>query len=160
MKNVLRDWLGINEEKYQLELEIDRLRVDLANKDANLEGLDDELQDLRGELETIKYEVEDKITYSDAEELVRDLAYCDIEYVKNDLEGEMDYSEMTDKVFDLVMEEIKNRDTLQSLVEDKLNAMADEGRGSGGDYSDSMVTSIIEDVTDDVMEKIIYKLRA
>ena len=65
MKNVLRDWLGINEEKYQLELEIDRLRVDLANKDANLEGLDDELQDLRGELETIEYKMDDKVEQSD-----------------------------------------------------------------------------------------------
>ena len=145
MKNVLRDWLGINEEKYQLELEIDRLRVDLANKDANLEGLDDELQDLRGELETIEYKMDDKVEQSDLEDSIQE---------------EIDYESISDSVFDLVMEEIKNRDTLQSLVEDKLNAMADEGRGSGGEYSDSMVTSIIEDVTDEVMEKIIYKLRA
>ena len=145
MKNVLRDWLGINEEKYQLELEIDRLRVDLANKDANLEGLDDELQDLRGELETIEYRMDDKVEQSDLEDSIQE---------------EIDYESISDSVFDLVMEEIKNRDTLQSLVEDKLNAMADEGRGSGGEYSDSMVTSIIEDVTDEVMEKIIYKLRA
>lgn len=145
MKNVLRDWLGINEEKYQLELEIDRLRVDLANKDANLEGLDDELQDLRGELETIEYRMDDKVEQSDLEDSIQE---------------EIDYESISDSVFDLVMEEIKNRDTLQSLVEDKLNAMADEGRGSGGEYSDSMVTSIIEEVTDEVMEKIIYKLRA
>lgn len=145
MKNVLRDWLGINEEKYQLELEIDRLRVDLANKDANLEGLDDELQDLRGELETIEYRMDDKVEQSDLEDSIQE---------------EIDYESISDSVFDLVMEEIKNRDTLQSLVEDKLNAMADESRGSGGEYSDSMVTSIIEEVTDEVMEKIIYKLRA
>lgn len=145
MKNVLRDWLGINEEKYQLELEIDRLRVDLANKDANLEGLDDELQDLRGELETIEYRMDDKVEQSDLEDSIQE---------------EIDYESISDSVFDLVMEEIKNRDTLQSLVEDKLNTMADEGRGSGGEYSDSMVTSIIEEVTDEVMEKIIYKLRA
>lgn len=142
MKNVLRDWLGINEEKYQLELEIDRLRVDLANKDADL---NDELQDLRGELENIEYKIDDKVEQSDLEDSIQE---------------EIDYESISDSVFDLVMEEIKNRDTLQSLVEDKLNAMADEGRGSGGEYSDSMVTSIIEDVTDEVMEKIIYKLRA
>ena len=142
MKNVLRDWLGINEEKYQLELEIDRLRVDLSNKDADL---NDELQDLRGELENIEYKMDDKVEQSDLEDSIQE---------------EIDYESISDSVFDLVMEEIKNRDTLQSLVEDKLNAMADEGRGSGGEYSDSMVTSIIEDVTDEVMEKIIYKLRA
>ena len=160
MKNVLRNWLGINEEKLALETQLNKLQQKMDYLDASYSDVDDKVDNLESEVSDIKYEVEDKITYSDAEELVRDLAYCDIEYVKNDLEGEMDYSEMTDKVFDLVMEEIKNRDTLQSLVEDKLNAMADERRGSGGEYSDSMVTSIIEDVTDEVMEKIIYKLRA
>ena len=160
MKNVLRNWLGINEEKIALETQLNKLQNKLDYLDASYSDVDDKVDNLESEVIDIKYEVEDKITYSDAEELVRDLAYCDIEDVKNDLDSEMDYSEMTDKVFDLVMEEIEKRDTLQSLVEDKLNAMADEGRGSGGEYSDSMVTSIIEDVTDEVMEKIIYKLRA
>ena len=160
MKNVLRDWLGINEEKLALETQLNKLQQKMDYLDASYSDVDDKVDNLESEVSDIKYEVEDKITYSDAGDIVRDIAYCDIDDIKNDLDSEMDYSEMTDKVFDLVMEEIKNRDTLQSLVEDKLNAMADEGRGSGGDYSDSMVTSIIEDVTDDVMEKIIYKLRA
>jgi len=112
MKNVLRDWLGINEEKLALETQLNKLQQKMDYLDASYSDVDDKVDNLESEVSDIKYEVEDKITYSDAEELVRDLAYCDIEYVKNDLEGEMDYSEMTDKVFDLVMEEIKNRDTL------------------------------------------------
>ena len=108
MKNVLRDWLGINEEKLALETQLNKLQQKMDYLDASYSDVDDKVDNLESEVSDIKYEV----------------------------------------------------DTLQSLVEDKLNAMADEGRGSGGEYSDSMVTSIIEEVTDDVMEKIIYKLRA
>jgi hypothetical protein len=154
MKNVLRDWLGINEEKFALEVQLNKLQQKLDYLDASYADVDDKVDSLESEVSDVKYEVEDKPTYSEAEELVRDLAYCDIEYVKSDLEDEMDYSEITDNVFDLVMQEIENRDTLQELVENKLEALTDEGRNNTGAYPD--ITEIVEDV----VEELINKLRA
>jgi hypothetical protein len=154
MKNVLRDWLGINEEKFALEVQLNKLQQKLDYLDASYADVDDKVDNLESEVSDVKYEVEDKPTYSEAEELVRDLAYCDIEYVKSDLEDEMDYSEITDNVFDLVMQEIENRDTIQELVEHKLEALTDEGRNNTGAYPD--ITEIVEDV----VEELINKLRA
>jgi len=154
MKNVLRDWLGINEEKFALEVQLNKLQQKLDYLDASYADVDDKVDNLESEVNDMKYEVEDKPTYSEAEELVRDLAYCDIEYVKSDLEDEMDYSEITDNVFDLVMQEIENRDTLQELVEAKLESLNDEGRNNTGAYPD--ITEIVEDV----VEELINKLRA
>ena len=154
MKNVLRDWLGINEDKFALEVQLNKLQQKLDYLDASYADVDDKLDNLESEVSDMKYEVEDKPTYSEAEELVRDLAYCDIEYVKSDLEDDMDYSEITDNVFDLVMQEIENRDTLQELVEAKLEALTDEGRNNTGAYPD--ITEIVEDV----VEELINKLRA
>ncbi len=154
MKNVLRDWLGINEEKFALEVQLNTLQQKLDYLDASYADVDEKVDNLDSEVSDMKYEVEDKPTYSEAEELVRDLAYCDIEYIKSDLEGEMDYSEITDNVFDLVMQEIENRDTLQELVEQKLEALTDEGRNNTGAYPD------ITEVVEDVVEELINKLRA
>jgi hypothetical protein len=152
MKNVLRDWLGINEEKFALEVQLNKLQQKLDYLDASYADVDDKVDNLESEVSDVKYEVEDKPTYSEAEELVRDLAYCDIEYVKSDLEDEMDYSEITDNVFDLVMQEIENRDTLQELVENKLEALTDEGRNNTGAYPD--ITEIVEDVVEELINKL------
>ena len=152
MKNVLRDWLGINEEKFALEVQLNKLQQKLDYLDASYADVDDKVDSLESEVSDVKYEVEDKPTYSEAEELVRDLAYCDIEYVKSDLEDEMDYSEITDNVFDLVMQEIENRDTLQELVENKLEALTDEGRNNTGAYPD--ITEIVEDVVEELINKL------
>ena len=152
MKNVLRDWLGINEEKFALEVQLNKLQQKLDYLDASYADVDDKVDNLESEVSDVKYEVEDKPTYSEAEELVRDLAYCDIEYVKSDLEDEMDYSEITDNVFDLVMQEIENRDTLQELVEHKLEALTDEGRNNTGAYPD--ITEIVEDVVEELINKL------
>ena len=154
MKNVLRDWLGINEEKFALEVQLNTLQQKLDYLDASYADVDDKVEGLESEVSDMKYEIEDKPTYSEAEELVRDTAYCDIEYIKSDLEDEMDYSEITDTVFDLVMQEIENRDTLQELVETKLEALTDEGRNNTGAYPD------ITEVVEDVVEELINKLRA
>ena len=152
MKNVLRDWLGINEEKFALEVQLNKLQQKLDYLDASYADVDDKVDSLESEVSDVKYEVEDKPTYSEAEELVRDLAYCDIEYVKSDLEDEMDYSEITDNVFDLVMQEIENRDTLQELVEHKLEALTEEGRNNTGAYPD--ITEIVEDVVEELINKL------
>ncbi len=154
MRNVLRDWLGINEEKFALEVQLNTLQQKLDYLYASHEDIDEKVEGIDGEVNDIKYELQDKPTYSEAEEIVRDTAYCDIEYIKSDLEDEMDYSEITDNVFDLVMQEIENRDTLQELVEQKLEALTDEGRNNTGAYPD------ITEVVEDVVEELINKLRA
>jgi hypothetical protein len=138
MKNVLRDWLGINEEKFALEVQLNKLQQKVG--------------DLEGELSDVKYELEDKTNNGDVEDIVRYTAYCDIDDINNDLDSEMDYSEITDTVFDLVMQEIENRDTLQELVEAKLESLNDEGRNNTGAYPE--ITEIVEDVVEELINKL------
>ena len=147
MKNVLRDWLGINEEKFALEVQLNTLQQ-------KLDELDEKYSDVDDKVESLKYEVEDKVSEWDLDDRIREIAYYDIDDIKNDLDEDMDYSEITDNVFDLVMQEIENRDTLQELVEAKLEALTDEGRNNTGAYPD--ITEIVEDV----VEELINKLRA
>jgi chromosome segregation ATPase len=147
MKNVLRDWLGINEEKFALEVQLNTLQQ-------KLDELDEKYSDVDDKVESLKYEVEDRVSEWDLDDRIREIAYYDIDDIKNDLDEDMDYSEITDNVFDLVMQEIENRDTLQELVEAKLEALTDEGRNNTGAYPD--ITEIVEDV----VEELINKLRA
>ena len=154
MKNVLRDWLGINEEKFALEVELQKMQQKLDYLYGSHEDVDDKLDNLDTEVSNMKYELEDKISEYDIDDRIRDVAYYDIDDIKNDLEDDMDYSEITDNVFDLVMQEIENRDTIQELVEAKLEALTDEGRNNTGAYPD--ITEIVEDV----VEELINKLRA
>lgn len=152
MKNVLRDWLGINEEKFALEVQLNKLQQKLDYLDASYADVDDKLDNLDSEVSNMKYELEDKISEYDIDDRIRDIAYYDIDDVKNDLEEDMDYSEITDNVFDLVMQEIENRDTLQELVENKLEALTDEGRNNTGAYPD--ITEIVEDVVEELINKL------
>lgn len=154
MKNVLREWLGINEEVRQLQKQLNTLQQKLDYLDASYAEVDDKVEGLDGSLNELKYEVEDKVSDYDLDDRVRDIAYYDIDDIKNDLDADLDYSEMTDTVFDLVMQEIENRDTLQELVEAKLEALTDEGRNNTGAYPD------ITEVVEDVVEELINKLRA
>ena len=112
------------------------------------------MESLDGSLSELKYEVEDKISEWDLDDRIRDIAYCDIDDIKGDIDIEVEYEEVTDTVFDLVMQEIQNRDTLQELVETKLEALTDEGRNNTGAYPD------IAEVVEDVVEELINKLRA
>ena len=152
MKNVLRDWLGINEEKFALEVQLNKLQQKLDYLYGSHEDVDDKLDNLDSEVSNMKYELEDKISEYDIDDRIRDIAYYDIDDVKNDLEEDMDYSEITDNVFDLVMQEIENRDTLQELVENKLEALTDEGRNNTGAYPD--ITEIVEDVVEELINKL------
>jgi hypothetical protein len=154
MKNVLRDWLGINEEKFALEVQLNTLQQKLDYLDASYADADDKLESLDGSLSELKYEVEDKVSEYDVGDIVRDIAYYDIDDIKSDLDINIDYEEVADTVFDLVMQEIQNRDTLQELVEAKLEALTDEGRNNTGAYPD------ITEVVEDVVEELINKLRA
>ena len=152
MKNVLRDWLGINEEKFALEVQLNKLQQKLDYLYGSHEDVDDKLDNLDSEVSNMKYELEDKISEYDIDDRIRDVAYYDIDDIKNDLEEDMDYSEIADTVFDLVMQEIENRDTLQELVENKLEALTDEGINNTGAYPD--ITEIVEDVVEELINKL------
>ena len=154
MKNVLRDWLGINEEKFALEVQLNTLQQKLDELNEKYSDVDSRIYDLDSSINEVKYEVEDKVSEWDLDDRVRDIAYYDIDDIKNDLDIDVDYSEISDTVFDLVMQEIENRDTLQELVETKLEALTDEGRNNTGAYPD------ITEVVEDVVEELINKLRA
>jgi len=152
MKNVLRDWLGINEEKFALEVQINKLQQKLDYLEDKYTEVDGKAENLDSEVSNMKYELEDKISEYDIDDRIRDVAYYDIDDIKNDLEEDMDYSEITDTVFDLVMQEIENRDTIQELVEAKLESLNDEGRNNTGAYPD--ITEIVEDVVEELINKL------
>ena len=147
MKNVLRDWLGINEEKFALEVQLNTLQQ-------KLDELDEKYTDVDDKVDNLKYEVEDKVSEWDLDDRIRDIAYYDIDDIKNDLDIDIDYEEVADTVFDLVIQEIEHRDTIQELVEQKLEAMTNEARESEGTPLD------ITEIAEDVVEQLINKLRA
>ena len=153
MKNVLRDWLGINEEKFALEVQLNTLQQKLDYLDASYADVDDKVESLDGSLSELKYEVEDKVSEWDLDDRVRDIAYYDIDDIKNDLNIEVDYEEVTDTIFDLVMQEIENRDTLMELVKGEIENFTSTTEEQGYPVD---ITAIVEDV----VEQLINKLRA
>ena len=152
MKNVLRDWLGINEEKFALEVELQKMQQKLDYLYGSHEDVNDKLDNLDTEVSNMKYELEDKISEYDIDDRIRDVAYYDIDDIKNDLEEDMDNSEVVDTVFDLVMEEIENRDTIQELVEAKLESLNYKGGNNTSAYQD--ITEIVEDVVEELINKL------
>ena len=153
MKNVLRDWLGINEEKFALEVQLNTLQQKLDYLDASYADVDDKVESLDGSLSELKYEIEDKVSEWDLDDRIRDIAYYDIDDIKNDLDEDMDYSEVTDTIFDLVMQEIENRDTLMELVKGEIENFTSTTEEQGYPVD---ITAIVEDV----VEQLINKLRA
>ncbi|MCH9712543.1 MAG: hypothetical protein K0U20_07980 [Proteobacteria bacterium] len=153
MKNVLRDWLGINEEKFALEVQLNTLQQKLDYLYASHEDADEKLESLDGSLSELKYEVEDKVSEWDLDDRIRDIAYYDIDDIKSDLDIDIDYEEVADTVFDLVMQEIENRDTLQELVKGEIENFTSTTEAQGYPVD---ITEIVEDV----VEELINKLRA
>ncbi len=153
MKNVLRDWLGINEEKFALEVQLNTLQQKLEELDEKYKDADRRIYDLDGSLSELKYEVEDKVSDYDLDDRVRDIAYYDIDDIKNDLNIEVEYEEVTDTIFDLVMQEIENRDTLMELVKGEIENFTSTTEEQGYPVD---ITAIVEDV----VEQLINKLRA
>lgn len=139
IKNLLRDWLEISEDKFHLDAELIRMRNKIDSLESQLGDAEYHIEDLKRTAGDLEYTVEDKVSTWDIEEYVEDA---------------ISYDTITDSVFDLVMQEIENRDTLQELVENKLEALTDEGRNNTGVYPD--ITEIVEDV----VEELINKLRA
>lgn len=150
MKNVLRDWLGINEEKFALEVQLNKLQQKLDYLEDKYTEVDDKLDNLDTEVSNMKYELEDKISEYDIDDRIRYVAYYDIDDIKNDLEEDMDYSEIADTVFDLVMQEIENRDTLKELVSAEIEGFTNTTEAQG--YPD--ITEIVEDVVEELINKL------
>ena len=139
IKSFLRDWLEISEDKLYLDAELIKMRNKIDSLEGQLGDAEYHIEELKRATGDLEYTLEDKVSTWDIEEYVEDA---------------ISYDTITDSVFDLVMQEIENRDTLQELVENKLEALTDEGRNNTGVYPD--ITEIVEDV----VEELINKLRA
>jgi len=148
MKKQLRKWLGIEEDTTQLNTKVQGFYTDLVDQ---LEYQRDEITRLKSYIDDIQRELEDKVASWDVEDIVRDIAYYDIDDIKSDLEDIMDYDVVSDTVFDLVMQEIENRDTLEELVKSEIENLPTFTESNPVD-----ITNIVEDV----VEELINKLRA
>jgi hypothetical protein len=146
IKNLLRDWLEISEDKFHLDAELIRMRNKIDSLEDKLSNLDDKVSDL-------EYSLEEKVSEYDVGDIVRDIAYYDIDDINNDLEGVIDYDVVSDTVFDLVMTEIENRDTLQELVKSEIDTLSLD---NDTQYNPVDVEAIVEDV----VELLIVKLRS
>lgn len=144
IKSFLRDWLEISEDKFHLDAELIRMRN-------NTDRLEREMAEQVSDLE---YKIEEKVSNWDVEDIVRDVAYYDIDDIKNDLDEDMDYSEITDSVFDLVMQEIENRDTLKELVSTEVenHTHTTEEQGYPVDVD-------VNEIAEEVLELLIEKLK-
>lgn len=150
IKNLLRDWLEISEDKFHLDAELIRMR----NKIESLESkLEDSVRNLEDKVSDVEYSVEEKVSEWDVGDIVRDIAYCDIDDINNDLEGVWAFDLAADQVFDLVMQEVENRDTLQMLVKTEIENFTSTTESQGYPVD---ITEIVEDV----VEELINKLRA
>jgi hypothetical protein len=151
IKNLLRDWLEISEDKFHLDAELIRMR----NKIDSLESqLEDSVKNFEDKISDVEYTLEDKVSNWDVEDIVRDTAYHDIDDIKTDLEGVFDYDEVKDIVFDLVMDEIENRDTLKELVSTEVenHTHTTEEQGYPVDVD-------VNEIAEEVLELLIEKLK-
>lgn len=151
IKSFLRDWLEISEDKFHLDAELIRMR----NKIDSLESqIEDSVSNLEDKVSDVEYSIEEKVSEWDVGDIVRDIAYYDIDDIKNDLDEDMDYSEITDNVFDLVMQEIENRDTLKELVSTEVenHTHTTEEQGYPVDVD-------VNEIAEEVLELLIEKLK-
>lgn len=160
MKKLVRKWLGIDEEVkllYALTNENANLKKQLGTLDASYceldEKVDNFISDTESQLSSLEYEVEERVSRWDVEEMIRDEAYCDIDDIKNDLDIEIDHDEITDNVFDLVMREIENRDTLKELVSAEVESFTSTTEAQGYPV-DVDINEIVEEVIEAVVRKL------
>lgn len=160
MKKLVRKWLGIDEEVkllYALTNENANLKKQLSTLDASYceldEKVDNFISDTESQLSSLEYEVEERVSRWDVEEMIRDEAYCDIDDIKNDLDIEIDHDEITDNVFDLVMREIENRDTLKELVSAEVESFTSTTEAQGYPV-DVDINEIVEEVIEAVVRKL------
>jgi len=160
MKKLVRKWLGIDEEVklvYALTNENANLKKQLSILDASYCELDEKFSvfesDTESQLSSLEYEIEEKVAQYDVEEMIRDEAYCDIDDIKNDLDIDIDHNEITDNVFDLVMREIENRDTLKELVSAEVESFTSTTEAQGYPV-DVDINEIVEEVIEAVVRKL------
>jgi len=160
IKQLIIKWLGIDEEVkllYALSNENANLKKQLSTLDASYceldEKVDNFISDTESQLSSLEYEVEERVSRWDVEEMIRDEAYCDIDDIKNDLDIEIDHDEITDNVFDLVMREIENRDTLKELVSAEVESFTSTTEAQGYPV-DVDINEIVEEVIEAVVRKL------
>ncbi len=85
MKKLLRDWLGMTEEKTRLEVEVLLLKQRLDQLADRVDELQGDYVDIDDRVDGMYNELEEKPTHKEVEEAIRNLAYCEIDYVKRDL---------------------------------------------------------------------------
>lgn len=151
MKTQIRKWLGIDADLQKAYERMEELNYELIDK---LTEHNNEINSLRHTIDELGYKVEDLPQSWDIEDMIRDIAYHDIDDIKSDLEDVFDYDEIRDVVFDLVMDEIENRDTLSVMIEEQVDSVVNTGASVETVYPD--LTEIVEDV----VEELINKLRA
>ena len=151
MKTQIRKWLGIDADLQKAYERMEELNYELIDK---LTEHNNEINSLRHTIDELGYKVEDLPQSWDVEDMIRDIAYYDIDDIKSDLDGVLDYDESRDVVFDLVMDEIENRDTLSVMIEEQVDSVVSTGTSVETVYPD--LTEIVEDV----VEELINKLRA
>ena len=157
MKKLVRRWLGIDQDVYALTNENANLKKQLSILDASYCDLDEKFDVLESgvenQLNELQYEIEERVSRWDVEEMIRDEAYCDIDDIKNDLDIEIDHNEITDNVFDLVMREIENRDTLSELVSAEVESFTSTTEAQGYPV-DVDINEIVEEVIEAVVRKL------
>jgi hypothetical protein len=137
IKNLLRDWLQISEDKFHLEAELIRMRNNIESLELRIEDAEYHIEDLKRTVGDLEYTVEDKVSTWDIEEHIEDT---------------ISYDTITDNVFDLVMTEIENRDTLQELVKSEIDALS-------LDIDTQHNPVDIEEITEDIVERLVARLR-
>lgn len=150
MKTQIRKWLGIDADLQKAYERMEELNYELIDK---LTEHNNEINSLRHTIDELGYKVEDLPQSWDIEDMIRDIAYHDIDDIKSDLEDVFDYDEIKDIVFDLVMDEIENRDTLEELVRGEIENLPT--------FTESASNPVdITEIVEDVVEELINKLRA
>lgn len=152
MKKLVRRWLGIDQEVYVLTREHEVLYKKFHALDASYCELDEKFDvfeaDVANSLSSLEYEVEERTTRYDVEDIVRDEALH-----PDDIDEHIDYEQIHDNVFDLVMREIENRDTLKELVSAEVESFTSTTEAQGYPV-DVDINEIVEEVIEAVVRKL------
>lgn len=152
MKKLVRRWLGIDQEVYVLTSEHELLYKKFHALDASYCELDEKFNvfesDTENELKELQYEIEERPTRYDVEDIVRDEALH-----PDDIDEHIDYEQIYDNVFDLVMREIENRDTLKELVSAEVESFTSTTEAQGYPV-DVDINEIVEEVIEAVVRKL------
>lgn len=152
MKKLVRRWLGIDQEVYVLTSEHELLYKKFHALDASYCELDEKIDniesDVSNSLRDLEYEIEERPTRYDVEDIVRDEALH-----PDDINEHIDYEQIYDNVFDLVMREIENRDTLKELVSAEVESFTSTTEAQGYPV-DVDINEIVEEVIEAVVRKL------